>query len=278
MGQKTNPTALRPISDFYHGCPQWGVDQFNYITYQVKKLLRACCKNSEIYLNEVHLSLFHDFLLISCEFLNLHSEPNKKRRSRRFIENSITYRTKHSKKSWSTVLKRLYCAIRLIQTFTGQKRIKIRIKRIKMYTQSIPKRARQKTTFYTKGFNRSKFDYARSGMQLITLIMQNRATIDTLADFIRNNIRTRSRRRKHLDFLRFLKQGIEALETHKKIKGIKIQIKGRFGHKPKGRSKIWKMQLGPMPLGRFKASIKARYRQAQTKLGSVGIKTWIYIN
>nr|YP_011008400.1 ribosomal protein S3 [Syringoderma abyssicola]WBP70371.1 ribosomal protein S3 [Syringoderma abyssicola] len=278
MGQKANPTSLRPRDNFYQGCAYWDEAQFNYITYAAHKLLKGCCRKTDIYLNNINIGLYHDFILLEAELLHLHSNAKRKRRSRRYKENSKSYIKKNTKKSWRTVLRRLFFSMSLLQNYTGLKKIKLKIRRIKAYSRSIPKRARQKTSFYTKGFNKAKFNYARSGMQLMSHVVQEKASVLSLASFIRENIRTRSRRKKHVHFLSFLKRGFESLKSHKKIKGLKIQIKGRFGHKPKGRSRIWKYQMGPMPFSQLEAPIQTKYVQAQTILGSVGIKVWIYHN
>ena len=55
----------------------------------------------------------------------------------------------------------------------------------------------------------------------------------------------------------------------------KIQIKGRFTHKAKGRSRSWKHQIGSMPLSQLNKNIQAEYAQTQTAYGSVGLKIWI---
>lgn len=271
MGQKTNPTILRPTPDHIRGCSHWDEPKFNSITQTTQRLVEACFKNTDIYLNNLGVNLSHSDLWIECNCIQLHSEPRKKQRSRRY-----TTQQRGIKKSWGTVIKRLYFSLRLLQRFTGVKKIRINIQRLKMYTRGIPKPVRQKTGFYTKGFNRVRFNYARKGMQLLTLIMRQKATVNCLVNFVRNCLRTRSRRQKPTDFLRFIQQGLEALGHLKPIGGIKVQIRGRFGHKPKGRSKVWKFQLGAMPLNRLDARITSHYRQAQTKFGTVGITGWVY--
>lgn len=273
MGQKANPISLRSSAGPYRGTPYWGQPKFSYIVYAVHKLIRACCKNSDIYLNKILITSSHQTLIVHVYLLQIFSESNKKRLSRRYGENIKSLR---KKKFWADVLKKFYLSQTLIQKFTGYKSVKFKIRRTKLYTRSIPRSVRQSTNFYSRGFNRVKYGYARAGVALIVAALNGTAGVDCLASFIRDNIRTRSRRRKHTDFFRFLKQVIDAAENGKSIRGIRVQVRGRFGHKPKGRSKIWKYQMGPLPLSKIEAPIQARYRQAQTKLGSVGIKVWIY--
>ena len=73
----------------------------------------------------------------------------------------------------------------------------------------------------------------------------------------------------------YIKQTLKALEQYKKIQGLKIQIKGRFTHKAKGRSRSWNHQIGSMPLSQLDKNIQAEYTQTQTAYGSVGLKVWL---
>lgn len=276
MAQKTNPNSLRPNNPIYIGTPVWEQSQFNYINRSVEKIINACCKKSDLYVNKIQIFPSHEVILITVDCLQLYSGAQKKSQSRRFKENTQDYRRKYTKESWETILKRFYKVTRIIQEYTGLKKVKLRINRLKAYSLGIRKSERQKTYYYTKNINKGKFLYARSGIQLINLITRNKATPVCLVDFIRDILRTRSRRRNHNDVLRFLKQSFDTFGPQKEIKGIKIALKGRFGHKPKARSRIWKYQLGTMPFNRFSAPIKAQYKQIQTKLGAVGVKVWVH--
>lgn len=276
MGQKANPNSLRNYSPTYIGTPIWEQSQFNYINRNIEKIIYACCKKGDLYINKTQIFTYHESILITVECLQLHSGPQKRSQSRRFKENTQDYRKRYTKKSWKTILKRFYKATQLIQEHTGFKKIKLRVHRLKAYSLGIPKTARQKTSYYTKNINKVKFLYARSGIQLIHLMNKNKLNPTCLVTFIRDILRTRSRRRNHIETLRFLKQCFETFTLNNKMKGIKLVLKGRFGHKPKARSKIWKYQKGTMPLNRFNADIKAKYKQIQTKLGAVGIKVWVH--
>lgn len=278
MAQKAHPNSLRVTHNIFQGCAYWNEAQFNYITYSIYKLIRACCKKTDIYTDKIQIGIYHDYLFIKVNLIQLHSKSKKRGRSRRKKENTYNYIQKHTRKTWKTVLRRFYFAIKKIQLFTGLKTIQLKIKRLKTYSRSIPKPAKATMSYYNKSFNKTKYNYARSGMQLMNLALQSKTNALSLATFIRENIRSRSRRRKHADFLKFLKQGFDSLKKECKIKGLKIQIKGRFGPKPKGRSRVWKYQIGKMPFNRLDIPIQAEYMQAQTILGSVGIKVWMCYN
>lgn len=278
MAQKAHPNSLRNNHETFQGCAYWNETQFNYITYSIYKLIKACCRRTDIYLDNAKIGIYHDYIFIKINLIHLHSRSKKHGKSRRKKENTHSYIQKHTKKTWKTVLRRLYFSLTIIQKFTNLKTIQLQVKRLKTYSRSIPKPAAKAMSYYNKSFNKTKFSYARSGMQLINLVLQSKTNALSLATFIRENIRSRSRRRKHSEFLKFLKQGFNSLKKDYKIKGLKIQIKGRFGPKPKGRSRLWKYQLGKMPFSQLDAPIQAEYIQAQTILGSVGIKIWICYN
>lgn len=268
MGQKTNPNSLRTISNNHKIHPYWDKVHSHYTIRNIEKIIHACCKNTNIYVDNTDITLSHDCILIKINLLQFHKSIN--------TPNKRSFKHKENPQHWTIVLKRLYFCQTLLLEFTGIKKIKLILNRELFYSRGLPCEIRQQTSFYTKKYNRIKFGYSRIGIQLLYLLTKKKVNVKTLTNFIRINIRTRSRRKKHTDFLKFLKHCFDVLQNKKTLEGLKIQIKGRFGHKPKGRSKIWKYQMGTMPLNHISAPIYYNYAQAQTKLGSVGIKTWLY--
>lgn len=61
----------------------------------------------------------------------------------------------------------------------------------------------------------------------------------------------------------------------KKIKGYRIEVRGKFNGKPRAKKKI--ISKGPMPFSMIDANIKYSYTTAYTKYGNFGIKVWIFI-
>ena len=270
MGQKTNPNSLRTNNLNNIGHNFWNNSNFNYATQSIKKVIQACCKNTTLHVDCICISLAHDFIFIDIKLLQIYNQT--------IIRHQDANKKHNELKHWSQALKRFYHCQKIILDFTGFKQIKLNIKRTIIHSRSLPIKIRQKTSFYFKRYNKTKFHFAHTGIKLLYLVIIQQAGTQSLTNFIRNNIRTRSRRKKHLDFLKFLKQSLESFKNDKTIKGVKIQIKGRFGYKPKGRSRIWKYQCGAIPLNTLRESISFSYEQAQTKLGAVGVKTWICKN
>ncbi len=271
MAQKAHPHSLRPINIIYQGCTHWDEARFYYISSRVHKLIASCCNGTTHYLDKIEIHRHLGLIFIEVELIHLHFRSKHRLRSRRHKEN----KKKIKKQSWTILACRLQRAIELIQIFTGTKKVKLKINRLKTYTRSIPKPARKQVAYYAKSFHNLKYDYARYGMQLMSLVVQNKATALSLSRFIQQNICSRQRRKRHYEFLGYLKQGFQALQKQKKIQGLKIQIKGRFTHKAKGRSRVWKYQMGQMPLSQLNKLIQAEYTQTQTGYGSVGLKVWI---
>lgn len=271
MAQKAHPNILRPRDNLYQGSTHWDEPKFYYITSTIHKLVESCCLGTTHYLNKIKINRHFGLILIEIDLIHLHFRSKRRFVSRRYKENKI----KVKKESWTIVACRLYRAVQLIQQFSGTKKVTLKINRLKAYTRSVPKPARRQLAYFTKGFNRSKYDYARYGMQLIYLLLKNKASAASFSRFLMQNICSRQRRKRHYQFLGYIKQALTALEQYKEIKGLKIQIKGRFTHKAKGRSRSWKYQIGSMPLSQLDKNIHAEYTQTQTAYGSVGLKVWL---
>ena len=271
MAQKAHPNILRLRKSPYQGSTYWDEARLYYITSTIHKLIESCCLETTHYLNKIQISRHLGLIIIEIDLIHLHFRSKRRFISRRYKENKI----KIKKQSWTVLACRLYRAAELIQRFTGVKRVSLKINRLKTYTRSVPKPVRRQLAYFTKAFNRSKYDYARYGMQLIYLLVKKKATTTSLSRFLRQNICSRQRRKRHYQFLGYLKQTLKALENYKEIQGLKIQIKGRFTHKAKGRSRSWNYQIGSMPLSQLDRNIQAEYTQTQTAYGSVGLKVWL---
>nr|YP_009154068.1 ribosomal protein S3 [Turbinaria ornata]AJF48255.1 ribosomal protein S3 [Turbinaria ornata] len=270
MAQKAHPTTLRPKNTFYLGHTHWNNPRFYYILSRIHNFIQSCCLGTTHYLNNIKINKHMGSIIITIDLIHLHTRSKKRIKSRRYKENKL----KIKKKSWTLVASRLQTATKLIQAFTGTKKVILKVNRLKTYTRSVPKPTRRQIAYYTKSFHNFKYDYARYGIQLMSLVLKNKANTDCLCRFIEQNICSRQKRKRHYEFLRYLKQGLHSLQKYKKINGLKLQIKGRFTHKAKGRSRTWKYQIGQMPLSQLNTAIAAEYRQTQTGYGSVGLKVW----
>nr|YP_009003447.1 ribosomal protein S3 [Costaria costata]AGW80360.1 ribosomal protein S3 [Costaria costata]WBP69846.1 ribosomal protein S3 [Costaria costata] len=271
MAQKAHPTILRPGNNLYQGCTHWDEPRFYFILSTIKKLMESCCLGTTHYLDKIQVNRHLGLILIEANLIHLHFRSKRRLKSRRYKENQV----KSKKQSWTVVACRLQSALKLIQKFTGTKKVTLRINRLKTYTRSVPKPARRQMAYFTKSFNHIRYDYARYGMQLMYLLIKKKASAASLTRFLTQNICSRQRRKRHYQFLAYIKQGFQALQQYKEIQGLKIQIKGRFTHKAKGRSRVWKYQMGQMPISQLNKSIQADYAQTQTGYGSVGLKIWI---
>nr|QWK44761.1 ribosomal protein S3 [Pleurophycus gardneri] len=271
MAQKAHPNILRPGNNLYQGCTHWDEPRFYFILSTIQKLIESCCLGTTHYLDKIQVNRHLGLILIETDLIHLHFRSKRRLKSRRYKENKIISK----KKSWTVVACRLQSAMELIQKFTGTKKVTLRINRLKTYTRSVPKPARRQMAYFTKSFNHTRYDYARYGMQLMYLLIKNKASAASLTRFLKQNICSRQRRKRHYQFLAYIKQGFQALQEYKEIQGLKIQIKGRFTHKAKGRSRVWKYQMGQMPISQLNKPIQAEYAQTQTGYGGVGLKIWI---
>nr|YP_009330419.1 ribosomal protein S3 [Coccophora langsdorfii]ANS72191.1 ribosomal protein S3 [Coccophora langsdorfii] len=270
MAQKAHPTALRPKNTFYQGYTHWNEPRFYYILSTIHNFIQSCCLGTTHYLDDIQINRHIGSIIIAINLIHLHTKSKRRIKSRRYKENKL----KIKKQSWTLVACRLQAATKLIQMFTGTKKVILKVNRLKTYTRAVPKPARRQIAYYAKSFHNLKYDYARYGIQLMSLLLKKKANTTSLCRFIEQNVCSRQKRKRHYEFLRYLKQGFDSLQKYKKLNGLKIQIKGRFTHKAKGRSRTWKYQIGQMPLSRLNATIKAEYKQTQTGYGSVGLKIW----
>ena len=273
MAQKANPNILRPSKDLYKGSTSWNDPRFFYTSSTIHKLIESCCLDTTHYLDKIRINRHLGLIYIEVKLIHFHIKSKKRFFSRRFKENNIF----KSPQSWTVVACRLNKAAKLIQEFSGAKKVNIKITRLKTFTRAIPKTARRQMSFYGKSFNRSRYDYARYGLQLMYLILKKKASAKSLVRFLKQNIQSRQRRKRHYHFLNYIKNALKALKRYKEIQGLKIQIKGRFTHKAKGRSRSWNHQIGSMPLSQIDKNIQAEYVQTQTAYGSVGLKVWVCI-
>jgi len=93
---------------------------------------------------------------------------------------------------------------------------------------------------------------------------------------IKKFLETRSLRKKQRFFLKNLKRYLNHYKKYilsKRIKGIRIHVKGRINKK--NRSHIYKIQLGSIPLSTISQKILYTFCPAFTIYGSFGIKVWI---
>ncbi|CAM9255931.1 unnamed protein product [Discosporangium mesarthrocarpum] len=267
MAQQTQPTGLRPDYGISQGYAHWDHAKFHHLNQQITQLIQSCCRATPIYLNNLRFSKYHDFTLIEINLIHLHPIVKKRKKKTKIKKKKKNF-------SWPQVAFRLLQTQSFIQKLTGSKKLKYKIKRRKTYTKAIPRSVRSKMKFYTKYFNRNKYKYARAGLQLINCAFKGQASALSVASFICDQLRSKQKRRRNYDFLRFLKESLKAFGPKRKIQGIKIKIKGRYTHKPKGRSQIWKYQIGNLGLNQIQSPIDTAYKEAQTAYGSVGIKVW----
>lgn len=79
---------------------------------------------------------------------------------------------------------------------------------------------------------------------------------------------------KRIPFRRIMKQAVSKIASHREVKGVKIELKGRLDGAEIARTEH--MGEGPMPLQTLTADIGFAKNTAYTTYGTVGVKVWIY--
>lgn len=120
--------------------------------------------------------------------------------------------------------------------------------------------------------------YFDSGLLLICLLTTTKRTSFLISKFISYFFKIYHRSQKINKFLFFLTKFVENTNQlefkNKYIKGLKIQIKGRFKGAP--RSKIRLFSRGSIPLQTITSNIDYSLAHVQTSYGIFSIKVWIF--
>jgi hypothetical protein len=111
------------------------------------------------------------------------------------------------------------------------------------------------------------------GLQLIRLIVENKALAQMLAKFVYLSIR---RNPKRAAFIIHLKRIIDwhfASTDNLQIQGIRIEVKGRFNAKSRSRKYI--LSVGRVAKQEKTSNVDYAFIEAFTPFGSLGIKVWV---
>ncbi len=114
--------------------------------------------------------------------------------------------------------------------------------------------------------------YFNSGLLLYCLMNATKNNSLLFTKFIAKFFKIFYRSKKINKFLQFL--SIFVANTNQKIKGLKIQIKGRFQNVPRTQKKIF--EKGQIPLQTISAKINYALKHIHTSFGVFGIKVWIF--
>lgn len=111
------------------------------------------------------------------------------------------------------------------------------------------------------------------GLQLIRLVVENKANAQMLVKFVYLSIR---RNPKRAAFIMHLKRIIDwhfASTENLQIQGIRIEVKGRFNAKSRARKYI--LSVGRVAKQEKTSHVDYAFSEAFTPFGSLGIKVWI---
>lgn len=124
----------------------------------------------------------------------------------------------------------------------------------------------------------SKEIYFESGIFLFCLMNMTKNTSLLISKFIARFFKLFHRTKKINKFLLFLTKFVDNVDGLRfkgsRIKGLKIQIKGRFKGIP--RTKIRLFQKGSIPLQTISNKIKYSLMHINTSYGVFGVKVWIF--
>jgi len=124
----------------------------------------------------------------------------------------------------------------------------------------------------------SKEIYFETGLFLFCLMQTTKKTSLLFSKFIARFFRIFHRTKKINKFLLFLSKFVENIDNTQfgktRIKGLKVQIKGRFKGVP--RSKIRVFERGCIPLQTISNNINYSLVHVNTSYGIFGVKVWVF--
>ena len=121
---------------------------------------------------------------------------------------------------------------------------------------------------------KKEIDKLIAGSVPVRLEIQEYKSPETSATIMAEQIIERIERR--IPFRRIMKQAVSKIASHREVKGVKIELKGRLDGAEIARTEH--MGQGPMPLQTLTADIDFAKNTAYTTYGTVGVKVWIYKN
>lgn len=157
----------------------------------------------------------------------------------------------------------------------------------RLILQNLNKTAlKHQKTFFSKEHNQIKKElksfnkeiYFDAGLFLFCLMNTTKETSSLISKFVARFFKLFHRSKKINKFLLFLTKFVENVDKSRikgnKIKGLKIQIKGRFKGVPRSKTRLF--EKGSIPLQTIDSKINYALTHVTTSYGVFGIKVWIF--
>jgi hypothetical protein len=120
--------------------------------------------------------------------------------------------------------------------------------------------------------------FYNSGLILFYLLFSIKGMAPLLSKYIAKYFKLLHRTRKISKFLLFLSRFVELTEkvfvNESKVKGLKIQIKGRFNGAPRSKKRVF--EKGQIPLQTISSKINYSLTHINTSYGVFSVKVWIH--
>jgi hypothetical protein len=120
--------------------------------------------------------------------------------------------------------------------------------------------------------------FYNSGLTLFFLLFSTKNMTPLLSKYVSKYFKLLHRTRKINKFLLFLSRFVELTDhvfiNESKIKGLKIQIKGRFNGAPRSKKRVF--EKGRIPLQTVSSKISYSLTHINTSYGVFSVKVWVY--
>lgn len=269
MGQKSNPNSFQQQ---YEKIPFWA--SHNQTDYSI------LLKNNFEVVQAIH-SIFerHGCLIKECTFLRskevnsstlfISFLPIRMRRKAPKIKNSKDFSGAAALANHLfNILNKFGYSLQKRIVFFNLEKIGLKIK---------------KDFYKLEAINRSFLPFKQepfynSGLMLFYLLFSIRNMAPLLSKYIAKYFKLLHRTRKINKFLLFLTRFVELTGNvsfnNLKVKGLKIQIKGRFNGAPRSKKRVF--EKGRVPLQTVSSKINYSLTHINTSYGVFSVKVWIY--
>jgi len=120
--------------------------------------------------------------------------------------------------------------------------------------------------------------YFEPGISLFCLMNVTKRSSILVAKFVARFFKIFHRSKKIVKFLLFLSKFVANTDNMRfkdsKVKGLKIQIKGRLDGAPRSRKRIF--EKGRIPLQTISSSVNYSLVHINTTYGAFGLKVWVF--
>lgn len=286
---KMNKKALVPV---FHWQNQWKNLHLQYKSLLVKEILFHYFLKRKLLLNNFYYHKYHGGLRLIGNTFGFYS-PKLPKLFKKYVrskndKNKQSIKTFKFRGKINKQKKKVFLVQpKLLKEAYSQSQYNYKLKSMSnalLAISSCPKLSMCFTHYYlpkTYLFSESYSVFSRykkiqnfwEGLQIMRLIVENKAMAQVLARFVYTSIRRNPKRAAFIIYIKRLIDWHFATAKNLNIQGIRIEVKGRFNAKSRARKYI--LSVGRVAKQEKTSNVDYAFIEAFTIFGSLGIKVWV---